>query len=546
MRSRRLRPRPGSVAALLVHRVSSVAVAAARARRRPRAGTGSRSPSRSHQNGAMSGRFAPSPTGELHLGNLRTALVAWLAARSSGRDFLIRMEDLDRVTSSVEHEQRQLVDLAALGLDWDGDVVRQSERFDLYRAEIERLRSAGLVYECFCTRREIREEIEAAASAPHVHLPDGAYPGTCRDLTDDERRARREAGRRPALRLRTEGEMIAVLDGVHGEYVGAVDDVVLARADGVPAYNLAVVVDDIAQGVTQVVRGDDLLSSTPRVRCCCTGCSVRRAPDYLHVPLVLGADGQRLAKRHGAVTMADLAADGWSASDVLGALGRSLGLAAPGDVVSVDVLLERFDRRSTAVDRRPCSADRASRRDGRHDARSPRSGTTRPGKGLNVVMAENQGEIRANHPMCRPRARRRSVSLGSVMPYQERVPRRSSCRRRAPRVRLHVDREHRPDPGQGRADHDRAGDHDDRGRHAASDDHDAGHDGRADDHDRARSDHDDGPGQPDRRADRRPADRGRRSEQRRRHATAPRCASWSSASGSRRLTASTTSRPRRP
>ena len=191
--------------------------------------------------------------------------------------------------------------------------MRQSERFELYRAAIERFRDVGLVYPCYCTRREIRVEIEEAPRAPHVHRPDGAYPGTCRDLTDAERAARERAGRRPALRLRTNGEVIELVDGIAGPFSGAVDDVVLARADGVPAYNLAVVVDDAAQGVTQVVRGDDLLSSTPRQ------VHLQRLlglpqPEYLHVPLVLGEDGQRLAKRHGAVTLDDLAAAGWSAA----------------------------------------------------------------------------------------------------------------------------------------------------------------------------------------------------------------------------------------
>ncbi len=295
-----------------------------------------------HQNGPMAGRFAPSPTGELHLGNLRTALLAWLAARSSGRDFLVRVEDLDRVTSSIDHERGQLADLATLGIDWDGEVVRQSERFNRYRAEIDRLEAAGRVYECFCTRREIRAEIDAAASAPHAHLPDGAYPGTCRDLSAAERQARRDAGRRPALRLRTDGEVITVHDRLAGEFVGAVDDVVLARADGVPAYNLAVVVDDIDQGVTQVVRGDDLLSSTPR-QVLLYRLLGAEPPEYLHVPLVLGSDGQRLAKRHGAVTLRDLAADGWTARDVLGALARSVGLAAAGERVSASGLIGRFD-----------------------------------------------------------------------------------------------------------------------------------------------------------------------------------------------------------
>jgi glutamyl-tRNA synthetase len=290
----------------------------------------------------VSGRFAPSPTGDLHLGNLRTALVAWLAARGTGRTFIVRMEDLDRATSSPLHETRQLADLAALGIDWDGPVVRQSERFGLYRSAIERLRADGLVYPCYCTRREIRDEIEAAPRAPHVHLPDGAYPGTCRHLTDDERAARERTGRRPAWRLRANGEVIGPVDGVAGAFTGAVDDVVLARADGVPAYNLAVVVDDGEQGVTQVVRGDDLLSSTPRQL------HLQRLlglpqPEYLHVPLVLGEDDQRLAKRHGAVTLADLRASGWSAGDVLAVLAVSLGLARRSETVTIDQLLDRFD-----------------------------------------------------------------------------------------------------------------------------------------------------------------------------------------------------------
>ncbi|MEO6652513.1 MAG: tRNA glutamyl-Q(34) synthetase GluQRS [Ilumatobacteraceae bacterium] len=282
----------------------------------------------------MAGRFAPSPTGDLHVGNLRTALVAWLAARSTGRDFIVRMEDLDRVTSSAEHERRQLADLAAIGLDWDGEVVRQSDRFDRYRTEIERLRSAGYVYECFCTRREIRREIDAAASAPHDHLPDGAYPGTCRDLSRAERADRAASGRTPALRLRTDGQVISIDDRVVGRFDGAVDDVVLARADGVPAYNLAVVVDDIAQGVDQVVRGDDLLSSTPRqvLLYRLLGAS---PPEYWHVPLVLGADGARLAKRHGAVTLEDLSRVGVDAESVVDALVRSLGLV--GSPASTDL-----------------------------------------------------------------------------------------------------------------------------------------------------------------------------------------------------------------
>ena len=288
----------------------------------------------------MRGRFAPSPTGALHMGNLRTALVSWLqvhAADAAGGAWLVRMEDLDRVTSSPAHEAGQLADLAALGLVPDEPVVRQSERFDRYRDAIAELERAGRVYECYCSRREIRE----AAQAPHGELPDGAYPGTCRDLSVAERDARHAEGRRPALRLRTDGERFVFDDLVAGRYEGGVDDVVLQRNDGVPAYNLAVVVDDAAQGITDVVRGDDLLSSTPRQLLLQQLLGLPR-PRYAHLPLVLGPDGTRLAKRHGAVTLADMAGRGLDAARVLAWLGASLGLCAADDVVSAADLARGF------------------------------------------------------------------------------------------------------------------------------------------------------------------------------------------------------------
>ena len=288
---------------------------------------------------SMRGRFAPSPTGDLHLGNLRTALVAWLAARSAGGGFLVRMEDLDPVTASQQHAARQLADLAAVGIDHDGEVVFQSDRFDRYREAIARLAADGLVYRCYCTRREIRE----AASAPHGEaLPDGAYPGTCRSLTAARHAEFEREGRRSALRLRTEGERYSVDDRIAGTYQGVVDDVVLQRNDGVPAYNLAVVVDDHLQGVTQVVRGDDLLSSTPR-QLHLQHLLGYRHPEYAHVPLVLGPDGSRLAKRHGAVTLADLAARGVTPAEVVSMLAASLGLDRPGTSPAVaGDLLEGF------------------------------------------------------------------------------------------------------------------------------------------------------------------------------------------------------------
>jgi len=277
------------------------------------------------------GRFAPSPSGDLHLGNLRTALLAWLFARSTGRPFLMRVEDLDRVREGAE--ARQLADLRAIGLDWDGPVVRQSERTALYDDAIAHLTAAGMTYECFCTRREIQE----AASAPHA--PDGAYPGTCRNLTAVERATKT---RPPAVRLKADVTEFSVHDDVLGAFHGQVDDLVLRRVDGVAAYNLAVVVDDGEQGVDQVVRGDDLLTSSPRQAYLASLLDIP-APTYAHVPLALNAQGKRLAKRDGAVTLEDQAALGLGPRDVLHLLARSLELAEADEQVSPGDILRRFD-----------------------------------------------------------------------------------------------------------------------------------------------------------------------------------------------------------
>jgi len=273
----------------------------------------------------MRGRFAPSPTGRLHLGSLRTALLAWLFARSAGSTFVVRIEDLDIVAARAEHYESQPRDLAAIGLDWDGPIVRQSERRPLHDAAIDRLTAAGLTYPCWCTRREILE----APTAPHA--PPGAYPGTCRDgPARDDRPA--------AIRLRAGDIPVTVRDALRGDFTGIVDDFVLRRSDGTPAYNLAVVVDDGEQGIEEVVRGDDLLPSTPRQAHLALLLGVPPVR-YAHVPLVLGPDGERLAKRHGSITLDDFD----SPATVVSLLASSLDLASAGEPVTPQQLLERFD-----------------------------------------------------------------------------------------------------------------------------------------------------------------------------------------------------------
>jgi glutamyl-tRNA synthetase len=288
------------------------------------------------------GRFAPSPTGTLHLGNLRTALLAWLFARSAGARYLVRMEDLDTARVRPGSAEEQLADLAAIGLDWDGEVVFQSRRLDRYEAAIDALRAAGRVYECFCTRAEIR----AAVSAPHG--PVGAYPGTCLRLSDAERAEKLARGRPPALRVRADGRRVEFEDRLLGLQAGVVDDFVVRRNDGAPAYNLAVVVDDAEQGIGEVVRGADLVDTTSRQLLLARLLGLPE-PRHAHVPLVLGPDGARLAKRHGDVTLREVpprAARAW--------MLRSLGL--PEDISPHDFDPNLLPREPTRLDSsHPCS-----------------------------------------------------------------------------------------------------------------------------------------------------------------------------------------------
>jgi glutamyl-tRNA synthetase len=296
------------------------------------------------------GRFAPSPTGPLHLGNARTALLSWLAARAAGGRYVMRVEDLDGPRVRAGQEARILDELRWLGLDWDegpdvgGPVgpYRQSERLPRYAAALERLRAAGLVYPCSCSRAEIA----TAAQAPHGPGDEGPrYPGTCRALGAGEA-ARRAGGRSPAWRFRVpEGTVVEFEDGVHGhrrhDVAAEAGDFVVARADGVPAYQLAVVVDDAAMGVTEVVRGDDLLPSTARQLLLYRALGLP-PPRFAHVPLVAGEDGARLAKRHGALSLGELREQGVDPRAVIGLLAALSGLGPPGGRAAPQQLLAGF------------------------------------------------------------------------------------------------------------------------------------------------------------------------------------------------------------
>lgn len=302
------------------------------------------------------GRLAPSPTGYLHLGNARSFLLAWLQARAAGGEILLRIEDLDQARAAPGAVDGIVRDLDWLGLDWDNPLTPefcQSNRMESYRRAIEELRAQGLVYECFCSRRELRE----IASAPHG--PAGPqYPGTCRDLMSEERALRRQA-KEPALRFRVEpGTVVEFRDLVAGVQREIVDetagDFIIARADGVPSYQFAVVLDDLAMGITHVLRGDDLLGSTARQLLLFRTFGAE-PPVYAHVPLILGPDGVRLAKRHGSVSLAELRAAGHDPRAVVGWLAWSCGLIPepvplrPVDLVA-EFSLDRISREATRLE----------------------------------------------------------------------------------------------------------------------------------------------------------------------------------------------------
>lgn len=298
----------------------------------------------------MRGRFAPTPSGQLHIGNARTALLAWLQVRRAGGQFVLRMEDIDKPRSRPALAEQILHDLRWLGLQWDEgpDVggpfapYTQSEREEFYRAALKRLADAGWVYPCYCSRAEIM----AVASAPHGLSEEGPhYPGTCRRLTEDQRAERGARGKPPSLRFAMPDEPLAFTDLAAGPQQfppGAGGDFVVHRADGVIAYQLAVVVDDAAMAITDVLRGWDLLDSTPRQILLYRALGLP-APRFAHVPLLFGPDGQRLSKRHGAVAVASMREAGASPEKVLGYLAWLSGLTDRPDPVTTAELVSLFD-----------------------------------------------------------------------------------------------------------------------------------------------------------------------------------------------------------
>lgn len=275
------------------------------------------------------GRFAPTPSGRMHLGNVYASLMAWLSARSQGGSVVLRVEDLDPRTQSGPWTELLLDDLRWLGLEWDGNPIYQHKRVDLYCAAVEKLKAAGLIYPCFCTRAELH-----AASAPHASDGTPVYAGTCRGLTPEEI-AERRATRPPALRLRVPDRddphgTIAFEDRAYGlqRQVLALEcgDFLVQRSDGVFAYQLAVVVDDADMGVTEVVRGCDLMSSTPR-QIYLERLLGLPEPAYAHIPLLLAPDGRRLAKRDRDLDMGELRARFGTPAALLGWLAGIAGLA---------------------------------------------------------------------------------------------------------------------------------------------------------------------------------------------------------------------------
>lgn len=293
----------------------------------------------------MTGRFAPSPSGRMHLGNVFSALLAWLSVRSQGGELVLRIEDLDPERCRPEYAETLRDDLRWLGLDWDREQTPQSCRTEAYAEAFARLEAQGLVYPCYCTRGELH-----AASAPHASDGRVLYAGTCRQLTEAERRAKAKA---PAWRLVAPDREYGFRDGLQGEFSENLardcGDFIIRRADGVYAYQLAVVVDDAAGGITQVVRGMDLLDSTPRQLYLYELLGLT-PPEFFHVPLLTAPDGRRLSKRERDLDLGALRQT-HTPEELLGKLAFLAGLRERPEPASAAELAEDF--RWETVHRKP-------------------------------------------------------------------------------------------------------------------------------------------------------------------------------------------------
>ncbi len=294
------------------------------------------------------GRYAPSPTGVLHMGNLRTALLAWLYARTNNGQFVLRVEDLDRPRVRAGATQQMLDDLHWLGLDWDEGPdcggpyapYTQSERTGIYTYCLERLQAENRVYPCYCSRAEVAQ----VASAPQQGSEDGPrYPGTCRNLTEAQRQQYEASGRHPSLRFRVENNRTV---NFHDEVMGpitqhvqqAVGDFIVRRSDGIFSYQFAVVVDDALMRINQVVRGSDLLTSTARQILLYEALGFP-IPTFAHVPLLVDEQGKRLSKRTQSMGLAPLREQGAAPEQIVGQLAASCGLVAGGTQLSAEELL---------------------------------------------------------------------------------------------------------------------------------------------------------------------------------------------------------------
>lgn len=294
----------------------------------------------------MVGRLAPSPTGHLHLGNAWAFLCAWLDCRQAGGRLVLRFEDIDPERSSVAFMAEHTHDLRWLGLHWDGDTLTQSTRGAAYEAALNQLQIQGRLYPCYCTRKELRAELQSLAGAPHVDDRGAPYAGTCRQLSAKDCAVREAAGRKPCVRLDTRNlppepftDVVCGLQNMTLEACGG--DFALRRSDGVFAYQLAVVVDDAHMGVTRVVRGNDILCSTPR-QLALLRLLGHTPPTYAHIPLLTDAQGERLAKRHAALSLRYLQETGVAPERVLGLLAFKAGFLPQPKPVRVEELIPIF------------------------------------------------------------------------------------------------------------------------------------------------------------------------------------------------------------